>query len=71
MFRVAECVRLGTIPESRWAENAHTRRSNHKVDDIIVRAKPKASGRLRRVIVIGEWRDRAYRVKRDILDAWG
>ena len=33
----------------------------------VVRAKPESSGRLRRCIPIGEFRDRAYRVNREIL----
>jgi hypothetical protein len=39
--------------------------------DIVVRAKPGVSGRLRRCIPIGELRDRVYRVRYDLLDAWG
>jgi hypothetical protein len=39
--------------------------------DIVVRAKPGVSGRLRRCIPIGEFRDRAYRVRRHLLDGWG
>jgi len=29
------------------------------------------SGRLERVIAIGEWRDAAYRVTKEMLDVWG
>jgi hypothetical protein len=36
-----------------------------------VRARPGASGRLKRCIPIGEYRDRAYRVRRDLLVQWG
>jgi len=32
---------------------------------------PGESGRLKRCIPIGEWRNKAYRVRRDILKAWG
>jgi hypothetical protein len=71
VFRVRECVQLRTVPQKRWFENAHTRRVEHRPDDIIVRADPALSGRLRRCIPIGEWRNRAYRVRQDILDAWG
>ena len=52
--------------------NAHARRvlaSDAK--DLIVRARPKVSGRLKRCLPIGEFRDRAYRVRPDILTAWG
>lgn len=52
--------------------NAHTRRvlaSDCK--DLIVRARPKVSGRLKRCLPIGEFRDCVYRVRPDILNAWG
>ena len=39
--------------------------------DIVIRAQPTISGRLQRSIPIGEWRDGAYRVRRDVLEAWG
>lgn len=71
LYMVRECVRVSSVPRTRWAENAHTRRVDHHASDVIVRAQPGRSGRLRRCISIGEYRDRAYRVRRDILDAWG
>lgn len=71
LYRVDEVVRLGTVPQTRWHENAHTRRSDHRATDVIVRADPRASGRLRRCVPIGEFRDRAYRVEEHVLDAWG
>ena len=40
-------------------------------EDIVVRAMDGVSGRLERCIPIGELRDRAYRVRSDILKAWG
>jgi len=70
LFVVEEIVLAKSVPKSRWAENAHTRRMPDD-GDIIVRAKPGISGRLRRCIPIGEFRDRAYRVRNDLLDAWG
>ncbi|MEI6656631.1 MAG: hypothetical protein WCP45_17850, partial [Verrucomicrobiota bacterium] len=36
-----------------------------------VRARPGVSGRLERYIPIGHYRQRAYRVCPDLLDAWG
>jgi len=71
LYRVAEVVRLETVPAARWQENAHTRRSEHRPTDVIVRADPRASGRLRACFPVGDFRDRAYRVARDVLDAWG
>ncbi|SRR6266568_351930 len=71
LYRVAEVVRLETVPAGRWHENAHTRRAEHRPTDVIVRADPRASGRLRACLPIGEFRDRAYRVTRDVLGTWG
>jgi len=70
LYVVAEIVPAKSVPRSRWAENAHTRRMPGD-DDIIVRAKLGVSGRLRRCIPIGELRDQVYRVRKDMLDAWG
>ena len=58
------------VPRTRWAENAHTRREPGG-DEVIVRARPGKSGRLSRCIPVGEYRDRSYRVRKDLLDAWG
>ena len=71
VYRVREVVRLETVPPKFWGHNAHTRRVEHRGTDVIVRGEPSISGRLRRCIPIGEWRDRAYRVRRDVLEAWG
>jgi hypothetical protein len=70
LYVVEEIVPAKSVPKSRWAENAHTRRVPGD-SDIVVRAKPGVSGRLRRCIPIGELRDRVYRVRNDLLDAWG
>ena len=52
--------------------NAHSRRIlPSSAQDLIVRGRPGVSGRLERCVPIGEWRDRAYRVRRDLLAEWG
>jgi len=52
--------------------NAHTRRLLPKdADDVIVVAKREGSGRLTRCIPVGEYRSNAYRLRKDILTAWG
>jgi hypothetical protein len=71
LYRVRECVRLPDITPRRWHENAHTRRAAHRPTDLVVRAEPTTSGRLERCLPIGEWRDRAYRVRKDLLEQWG
>jgi len=70
-YRVGEVVRVEKVEPSRWGENAHTRREEHKGTDVIVRGALGRSGRLRRCIPIGEFRDRAYRATRDVLETWG
>jgi hypothetical protein len=70
LYVVDEMVPAHSIKEDRWSENAHTRRIPGATD-LVVRAKPGVSGRLERCIPIGEYRLRAYRVKRDLLSAWG
>jgi hypothetical protein len=69
-YVVDEIVSAGSIPEARWIENAHTRRVPTD-GEIVVRARPKVSGRLRRCIPIGELRGNVYRVRNDLLVAWG
>ncbi len=59
-----------SVPRNLWHENAHTRREPGATD-IVVRARPGVSGRLKRCIPIGEYRERAYRVRRELLAEWG
>jgi hypothetical protein len=70
LYVIDEVVPAVLVPPDRWHENAHTRRAPAR-DDIVVRARPGSSGRLRTCIPIGEFRDRSYRVRRDLLQAWG
>jgi hypothetical protein len=70
VYRVDDVVRAGDVPRARHRDNAHTRRARIVADDVIVRGQP-GSGRLGRCLPIGEWRDGAYRVRRDVLAAWG
>ncbi|MBK9033452.1 MAG: hypothetical protein IPL61_19670 [Myxococcales bacterium] len=63
VYRVGEVVRVADVARARWADNAHTRRLKQRSTDVIVRAQPGVSGRLRACIPIGEWRSRAYRVR--------
>lgn len=68
---IDEVVVAKNVPRDRRHENAHTRKITPGADDIVVRAKSRVSGRLMQCIDIGEFRDRAYRVRRDVLKAWG
>jgi Nucleotide modification associated domain 3 len=71
LYVVDEVIDAAAVPRSRWNENAHTRKLNRGDTDIVVRAKPGVSGRFRNYLPIGEYRDRAYRVRTDVLQAWG
>ncbi|MGO8749267.1 MAG: hypothetical protein ACLQNE_25180 [Thermoguttaceae bacterium] len=71
MFVVQEVVPAADVPAERWHENAHIRKVKRGKTDIVVRAKPGESGRFDRCVPIGEWRNDAYRVRDDVLDAWG
>ncbi len=70
LYVVEEVVPAQSVPQARWGENAHTRRIPGD-GDVVVRARPGVSGRLRCCIPIGELRDRVYRVRNDLLNAWG
>jgi len=59
------------MPKKRLHENAHTRRRKVRMNDIVVKAKQGVSGRLESCIPIGEWRNGAYRVRKELLQAWG
>lgn len=69
-YVIEELIPARAVPQDRWEENAHTRRALGS-DDIVVRARRGVSGRLKCCIPIGEYRNRAYRVRRDLLAEWG
>lgn len=64
-------VDASKIPEADRFRNAHTRWKNTKPGDIIAFGEDSESGLFDRCIPIGEWRDNAYRVRKDILTEWG
>jgi hypothetical protein len=69
-FVVDAVISARDVPRAAWDQNAHTRRADPK-QDIIVRAKRAGSGRLRCCLPMAEYRNRAYRVKQQLLDEWG
>jgi len=72
LYVIDEIVPAHEVPKSRWHENAHTRRPlKEGATDIVVRARPGVSGRLKRCLPIGNFRDRAYRVFPELLKEWG
>jgi hypothetical protein len=70
---VIESIGLARDVPARDADiNAHTRRClKKKAKDIVIRGCKGKSGRLAQCLPIGEYRDRAYRVRNDILEQWG
>ena len=71
LFVVEDVLDAADVPEERWHMNAHTRKVKRGDTDIVVRARRGASGRCSRCIPIGEFRNRAYRVRHDVLEEWG
>lgn len=72
LFVVDALIDAQSVPPERCHENAHTRRIlSASATDVVVRARPGVSGRLERCIPIGSYRSRAYRVRPELLSAWG
>ena len=69
---VEELVSAIDVREADRDINAHSRRVlDPAATDVIVRGRAGVSGRLQRCLPIGEYRDRAYRLTKDIMDEWG
>lgn len=72
LFVVERMMPAVDVPDKDRDVNAHSRRVLPRdAQDVVVCAQKSKSGRFNRCLPIGEFRDRAYRVKRDILDEWG
>ena len=72
LFVVQDFVLAADIPVPDRDINAHSRRVLAPgAQDLVVRGRQGVSGRLKRCLPIGEYRDRAYRVRRDLLEEWG
>jgi len=71
IYVLDEVLPVSDVPPERWYENAHVRKKKRGMTDIVVRAKLNDSGRFDKCVPIGEWRSGAYRVRHDVLDAWG
>ena len=69
---VADLVPAREIAEQDRDLNAHSRRVlKVGAEDLIVIGQPGVSGRFRYCLPIGDYRDRAYRVRPELLDTWG
>jgi len=71
LFVIQKVVRAVDIPAGRRHENAHTRWMPISRKDVVARGSPGTSGRFDRCVPIGEWREGAYRVRRELEKAWG
>jgi hypothetical protein len=72
LFVVERIMLAVDIPDKDRDLNAHSRRVLPRdAQDLIVFGRKSISGRFDRCLPIGEFRDRAYRVKPDILEEWG
>jgi len=73
LFAIFFVQRVRQVKELTLQERAvcaHGRR-RHAENDFVVQANPALSGRFHRAIPIGEFRQNAYRVRRDLLAEWG
>lgn len=72
LFTISSVVNAADIGPLDAHRNAHTRHTvANDAGDVVVFAHPARSGRLRRHIPIGRFRDRAQRVETDLLRVWG
>jgi hypothetical protein len=71
LLTVERSVRATDLRATELHLNAHTRRAAISPQDVVVFGAPERSGRFERAIPIGEFRGCAYRVQRDLLEAWG
>jgi hypothetical protein len=72
LFEVDSFVPALEVRQKDRDLNAHSRRVlKPGADDLIICGRPGVSGRLQRCISIGEYRNRAYRTRVDLLEAWG
>lgn len=71
LYVIDEIVAADSVSADQRRENAHTRKQSIGADDIVVKARRGHSGRFDRCIPIGHFRDRAYRVTPEVLNAWG
>lgn len=63
--------RVNDVLPNDYDSNAHTRNIKNVDTDIIVRGEAEISGRFKKCIPIGEFRNKSYRVKTEILYEWG
>ncbi len=70
ILRVQSKTFVGDLPVDKRYSCAHGRRKGAE-NDLVIWGDPKASGRFPKAIPIGEYRNRAYRVTKELLHEWG
>ncbi len=71
-FTIAYIVNAAEIGPLDAHRNAHTRyKQSEKWNHVVVVGNPERSGRLRKHLPIGSFRDGAQRVDRELLKSWG
>lgn len=68
---VDRAMKVADVAPEDYRKNAHTRVQDMNNDHWVVFAEPSLSGRFRRALPIGEFRNGSYRVTQEILEAWG
>lgn len=68
---VDKVIRADEVSQGKLNTNAHTRIQEINSDHWVVVAEKETSGRFDLAIPIGEYRNRAYRVRKDLLGEWG
>lgn len=68
---VDKIQKVADISFEEYQKNAHTRVNEMNVEHLVVFAKPSQSGRFRRALPIGSYRNGSYRVTEEVLEAWG
>jgi hypothetical protein len=71
LLTVETIIAARDVPPERRRENAHTRRCHIGETDVVVRGRSGVSGRFDRALDVGGYRRGAYRVRPDLLEAWG
>jgi hypothetical protein len=70
LLRVQSKTFVGDLPTEKRCACAHGRRKGAE-NDLVIWGDPKMSGRFQKAIPIGDYRDGAYRVTRELLGDWG
>jgi hypothetical protein len=72
LYLIEELIMATNLSSTAQHTNAHARRILQPgATDLVVRGRPGASGRLERCLPIGDYREKAYRVRPDLLAEWG